>query len=84
MVKQSLLRRLTVWRRIDLTIVGQEGVAFTLALELGGELLGGDSGEGDRPLQISVDRLIFLLHKRYQLVIIELVLIRAKISLDRS
>ena len=38
---------LTVWREVHLALGRQEGVALALALELGGERLGGDLLAGD-------------------------------------
>ena len=37
---------LTIRREVHFTLGCEEGVALALALELGGELLGGDLGEG--------------------------------------
>ena len=48
--------RLTIRREVDLAFAGEEGEALPLALELGGELLGGDL----RKTRLATGRLVAL------------------------
>ena len=58
---------LTVGREIALAVSSQKVVAFSLRLELGGELLGRDSGVGHMADLLLRHRLIVLLHIEYLL-----------------
>ena len=53
---------LTVWWEVDLAFGGEEGVDLALALELGGELLGGYLLAGDMHLLLLWDLIVVLLH----------------------